>query len=124
MNLQNLETRHLVVNQLDQTRPFRIVGSANKKDEDKHYSLFLWILPGIPFYVVPHRERLGEYVVFSGKKKTADGKGLKFFCKVGSAIQLFDKNVIEIHLPDLRQVYYLKLDQGKQNESQNLKSAA
>ena len=122
MNMQSLEKRHLVVSHLENDRPFRIVGSANKKEEETHYTLFLRILPGIPFYIVPHRERLGEYLVFSGKKKKADGSPT-FFCKVGSAIQLFDKNVIEIHLPDLRQVYYLKLDPNTQNESEGLKAA-
>lgn len=122
MNTQNLEKRHLVVSHLENDRPFRIVGSANKKEEETHYTLFLRILPGIPFYIVPHRDRLGEYLVFSGKKKKPDGSPI-FFCKVGSAIQLFDKNVIEIHLPDLRQVYYLKLDPITQNESEGLKAA-
>lgn len=122
MNMQNLEKRHLVVSHLENDRPFRIVGSANKKEEESHYTIFLRILPGIPFYIVPHRDRLGEYLVFSGKKKRAD-ECPTFFCKVGSAIQLFDKNVIEIHLPDLRQVYYLKLDPGTQNESEGLKAA-
>ncbi|GIL18746.1 hypothetical protein [Bdellovibrio sp.] len=122
MNTQNLEKRHLVISHLENDRPFRIVGSANKKESESHYTLFLRILPGIPFHVVPHRDRLGEYLVFSGKKKKADGSPT-FFCKVGSAIQLFDKNVIEIHLPDLRQVYYLKLDPNIQSLSESLKAA-
>lgn len=123
MDTQNLEKRHLVVSHLENDRPFRIVGSANRKEAETHYTLFLRILTGIPFHIVPHRERLGEYLVFSGKRKTTDGS-LKFFCKVGSAIQLFDKNVIEIHLPDLKQVYYLRLDPNAQNESQKLRSVA
>lgn len=123
MNTQNIEKRHLVVSHIENDRPFRIVGSANKKEEEKHYTLFLRILPGIPFYIVRHRDRLGEYLVFSGKKKRPDSNNPIFFCKVGSAIQLFDKNVIEIHLPDLRQVYYLKLDSNSQNESEGLNAA-
>ena len=122
MNLVNLEKRHLVVSHLENDRPYRIVGSAIKKENESHFLLFLRILPGIPFHIVPHRERMGEYLVFSGRKKSLDG-GLSFFCKVGSAIQLFDKNVIEIHLPDLRQVYYLKLDPNAQGESQGLRAA-
>lgn len=122
MNLINLEKRHLVISHMENDRPYRIVGSANRKETESHFTLFLRILPGIPFHVVPHRDRLGEYLVFSGKKKRTDGS-LSFFCKVGSAIQLFDKNVVEIHLPDLRQVYYLRLDPNADAKSQELKAA-
>ena len=121
MNTQNIEKRHLVVSHLENDRPFRIVGSANRKEGETHYTIFLRILPGIPFYIVAHRERLGEYLVFSGKKKRPDGT-LAFFCKMGSAIQLFGKNVIEIHVPDLRQVYYLKLDHNEQPQVETLKA--
>lgn len=122
MNTQNLEKRHLVINHLENDRPFRIVGSANKKEGETHYTLFLRILPGIPFHIVPHRERMGEFLVFSGKKKKPEG-GFTFFCKMGSAIQLFNRNVIEIHVPDLRQVYYLKLDPNSQAASDSLRAA-
>ena len=120
--MQNIEKRYLVISHLEQDRPFRIVGSANKKENETHYTLFLRILPGIPFHIVPHRDRMGEFLVFSGKKKKPEG-GLAFFCKVGSAIHLFSSNVIEIHLPDLRQVYYLKLDPNSQIASESLRAA-
>ena len=61
------------INHMEQDRPFRIVGTAKKKDNENHYALFLRILPGIPYYIVPHRERAGEFLVFSGKKKKEDG---------------------------------------------------
>lgn len=114
MNTQNskAERRYLIINHLENNRPYRIVGSANRKENENFYSLFLRILPGTPFYIVPHRERSGEYLIFSGKKKTSEGNWT-FFCKVGSGLQLFNKNIIEVHLPDLRQVYYLKLDQAQ-----------
>lgn len=109
MNTQTSEKRHLVINHMEQDRPFRIVGTAKKKDNENHYAFFLRILPGIPYFIVPHRERAGEYLVFSGRKKKEDGS-LAFFCKIGSALQLFNKKAIEVHLPDLRQVFYTMLD--------------
>jgi hypothetical protein len=124
MNTQNetLEKRFIVINHLENDRPYRIVGSALKKASENFYALFLRILPGIPFYIVQHKDRPGEYLVFSGKKKRPDGS-LSFFCKVGSGLMLFNKEIIEIHLPDLRQVYYVRLDQPQEN-SQKLKAAA
>ena len=109
MNTQNLEKRHLVVNHIETERPFRIVGTAKKKDNESHYNLFLRILPGIPYFVVPHRERKSEFAIFSGKKKREDGS-LAFFCKIGSGLKLFNGKAIELHLPDLRKVLYLKLE--------------
>lgn len=121
MNTQNenLEKRFIVINHLENDRPYRIVGSAMKKVSENFYTLFLRILPGIPFYIVQHKDRPCEYLVFSGKKKRADGSP-SFFCKVGSGILLFNKDIIEIHLPDLRQVYYVRLDQP-QEDSQQMK---
>ena len=117
MNTQISEKRHLVINHMEQDRPFRIVGTAKKKDNETHYALFLRILPGIPYYIVPHRERAGEFLIFSGKKKKEDGS-LVFFCKIGSALQLFNKKAIEVHLPDLRQVLYVSLNPESQKASE------
>lgn len=118
----DIQERFLVVSHLESDRPYRIVGSANKKTSEKYFVFFLRLLPGIPFYIVPHRDRAGEYLVFSGRSKKDDGS-YRFFCKLGSAIQLFQKNVIEIHLPDLRQVYYLKLEPNDLHYSENQAAA-
>ena len=53
----------------------------------------------------------------SGKKKKEDGS-LVFFCKIGSALQLFNKKAIEVHLPDLRQVLYVSLNPESQKASE------
>jgi hypothetical protein len=105
-----LRERYLVVSHLEEDRPYRVVGSAYKVQGEQDLTLHLRILPGVSFYMTPHRDRSGwEYVIFSGRNKNSDG-GSRFFAKVGSAILLPKKNAVEIHLPDLRQVYYLKLD--------------
>lgn len=105
-----LRERYLVVSHLEEDRPYRVVGSAYKKQGESDLTLHLRILPGVSFYITPHRDRKGwEYVIFSGKNKNAVGE-IRFFSKVGSAIYIPKKNAIEIHLPDLKQVYYLKLD--------------
>ena len=105
-----LRERFLVVSHLEEDRPFRVVGSAYKAQDEKDLTLHLRILPGVSFYITPHRDQSGwEYVIFSGREKKPNGTS-RFFAKVGSAILLPKKNAIEIHLPDLRQVYYLKLD--------------
>lgn len=104
-----LQERFLVVSHLATERPYRIVGSAYKKIGEDHYNFYLRLLPGIPFFVAPHRDRNWEFLVFSGRSKRDNG-GYRFFCKIGSGVYLPEKNAIEIHLPDLRQVYYLKLE--------------
>ncbi len=59
--------------------------------------------------MTPHRDRSGwEYVIFSGRSENSGT--VRYFAKVGSAVLIPKKNAIEIHLPDLRQVYYLKLE--------------
>lgn len=104
-----LRERYLVVSHLEEDRPFRVVGSAYKAQDEQDLTLYLRILPGVSFYMTPHRDRSGwEYVIFSGRNKNSEGAS-RYFAKVGSAILLPKKNAIEIHLPDLRQVYYLKL---------------
>lgn len=105
-----LRERYLVVSHLDEDRPYRVVGSAYKLQGGSDLTLHLRILPGVSFYITPHRDRKGwEYIIFSGRSKTANGES-RFFAKVGSAIYVPKKNAIEIHLPDLKQVYYIKLD--------------
>lgn len=105
-----LRERYLVVSHLEDDRPYRIVGSAYRMQGEQDLTLHLRILPGVSFYMTPHRERIGwEYIIFSGRNKNPNG-GARFFSKIGSAAFLAKKNAIEIHLPDLKQVYYLKLD--------------
>lgn len=104
-----VQERFLVVSHLEVDRPYRIVGSAYKKTGESHFDFYLRLLPGIPFFIAPHRDRSWEFLVFSGRSKRHDGS-YRFFCKIGSAVYLPDKNAIEVHLPDLRQVYYLKLE--------------
>lgn len=108
-NDQNLSARYLVFSHLNEDSPYRVVGSAYRPTTKDEYVLYLRILPGVKFYIVPHRDRHGwEYVIFSGRSMQ-DGKP-RYFAKVGSAILIPKKNAIEIHLPDLRQTYYLKLE--------------
>lgn len=105
----NLSERYLVLSHLEEDRPYRIVGSAYRKLGEDDFILYLRILPGVKFYITPHRDRLGwEYIVFSGKNNQGDRA--RYFAKVGSAVFIAKKNAVQIHLPDLRQVYYLKLD--------------
>ncbi len=122
MKTFDVQQRYLVVSHLENDRPYRIVGSANKKSQENYFVFFLRLLPGIPFYIAPHRERAGEYLVFSGRSRRDDGE-YRFFCKIGSAVQLYQKNAIEIHLPDLRQVYYLKLESFDPHSSENSRAA-
>jgi hypothetical protein len=63
-----LQERYLVVSSLELDRPYRVVGSAYRLQQSNEFVLYLRILPGVKFYIVPHRERMGwEYVIFSGK---------------------------------------------------------
>ena len=109
MNELEIQERYQIVSHLESDRPSRIVGSSYKKVGEDYYAIYLRLLPGIPFFIVPNRERSWEFLIFSGRSKRDDGS-FRFFCKMGSAIHLPEKNAIEVHLPDLRQVYYLKLE--------------
>jgi hypothetical protein len=109
VNTIKVEERFLIVSHVCSDDRHRIVGSAYKSEDEDHYRFFLRMFPGTPYYLVPHRERSWEFLVFSGREKRANGSS-RFFCKIGSAIHLPEKNVIEIHLPDLRQVYYLRME--------------
>lgn len=105
----NLNERYLVFSHLEKERPYRVVGSAYKRQDRSEFILYLRILPGVKFYIVPHRDREGwEYVIFSGRSEKVEST--RYFSKVGSAIYLQKINAIEIHLPDLHQTYYLKLE--------------
>lgn len=104
-----LSERYQVMSHLEVDRPYRVVGSAYRKQGLDEFILYLRILPGVKFYMTPHRDRKGwEYVIFSGRSENSGT--VRYFAKVGSAVLLPKKNAIEIHLPDLRQVYYLKLE--------------
>ena len=109
MNATKQEQRYLIASQPIDGAQCRISGSAFKEPNENFYRVFLRLLPGIQYYLVPHRDRTWEFILFSGAAKRFDG-GVRFFCKIGSGISLPEKGVIEIHLPDLQQVYYLKLD--------------
>ena len=106
MKEPKIEERFQVISELDGGR---IVGSAYREVGHKHFTLYLRIFPGVPFFVTPHWTNVWEYVVFSGMDKSDRGR-LRFFCKVGLGVHLSGKNAIEIHLPDLNKVYYLKLE--------------
>lgn len=108
METIEIQERFLVVSHTQSDRPYRVVGSAYRKPKEKYYTFYLRLLPGVPFYIAPHRDRSWEYVIFSGRASNADGSP-RFFCKIGSGVYLTQSNAIELHLPDLRQVYYLKL---------------
>ena len=109
VNEIKMSERFLVISHLEEDRPYRVVGSAYKKEGIDEFILYFRILPGVKFYLVSHRDRAGwEYVIFSGRSGRDDSA--RYFAKVGSAVLIPKKNAIEIHLPDLRQVYYLKLD--------------
>jgi hypothetical protein len=101
-----IEERFQVISDLEGGR---IVGSAYREVGQRHLTLYLRIFPGVPFFVTPHWTNVWEYLVFSGMDKSERG-GVRFFCKVGSGVHLSGKNAIEIHLPDLSQVYYLNLE--------------
>ena len=103
------EERFKIVSHTQTDKPYRIVGSAYKDVQQNYFKIFLRLFPGIPYYLAPHRDRNWEYLVFSGCDQR-DGKAARFFCKIGSAVHLPEKNAIEIHLPDLRQVFYLSLE--------------
>lgn len=108
MNNLNMQERFLVVSHLKDCEQNRIVGSAHKMEFEKYYKLFLRLLPGIPFYIVPHVDKNNEYLIFSGLEKK-NGK-TRFFCKLGSGVLRHEENVLELHLPDLNQVYFLQLE--------------
>ena len=109
MDTIEMEQRFLVVSHTQAERPYRIVGSAYKKLKETHYVLYLRLLPGIPYYIAPHRDRPWEFVIFSGCA-TSENKPPRFFCKIGSGVYVSKNNTLELHLPDLRQVFYLKLE--------------
>ena len=106
--MENIEERFLIVSG-EEEGPCRIVGSAYKKASEEHFRLFLRLLPGIPYFLAQHRDRNWEYLVFSGCAKKTDGTS-RFFCKIGSGVYLPEKRSVEIHLPDLNQIYYLRLE--------------
>lgn len=108
MDTTEIQERFLVVSHTQTERPFRIVGSAYKKKKENFYILFLRMLPGIPYYITPHRDRPWEFVIFSGRTESGRNDG-RFFCKIGSGVYISKTNTIQLHLPDLRQVYYMKL---------------
>jgi hypothetical protein len=108
VNELEIQERYQIVSHLAGDRPYRVVGSAYKKNGEDYYSMYLRLMPGTPFYISPHWDRAWDYLIFSGRSKRNDGS-YRFFCKIGSAIYLSAQNVLEVHIPDLRQVYFLKL---------------
>lgn len=103
-----MDEKFLVVSHNQSARPFRVVGTAFKKESESHYRFFLRLLPGNTYYLTQHWERPWEYVIFSRVDCTS-GPQPRFYCKIGSGIYLPQSETIELHLPDLRQVYYIKL---------------
>lgn len=109
MDSIELEERFLVVSHNRTEKPYRIVGSAYKSPGANYFTLYFRLFPGVKYYIAPHRDRAWEYVVFSGCKTRDDGS-LRFFCKIGTGVHLTGDESIELHVPDLRQIYYIKLD--------------
>ena len=99
-----LDERYLVVSHTQTERPYRIVGSAYKRPGTDHFRLHFRLFPGVKYYIAPHRDRTWEYVVFSGCEVSDDGSP-RFFCKIGTGVHLTANDTIELHIPDLRQVY-------------------
>jgi hypothetical protein len=105
-----LSERYMIVDHVMKGIRHRIVGSAYRNLGESHYTLRLRILPGVAFYIVPKKGRTGwEYLIFTGKGKIKDGI-LRFFLQVGTGVIRTKENALELYLPDLRQVYYLKLE--------------
>jgi hypothetical protein len=104
-----LAERYLVVSHNRTKKPYRVAGSAYGKKSETYYVLYLRLFPGVPFFVESNHDRSWEYTVFSGRAFKDDGSA-RFFCQVGTGVYLGDTKSIEVFLPDLRQVYYLRLD--------------
>jgi hypothetical protein len=109
MDHVDLQERYLIVSHNQTEHPFRIVGSAYKKPDESHFRIYFRLFPGVRYYLAPNRDRDWEYLLFSGGETQSDGS-MRFFCKIGSGVYLSKTNTVEIHVPDLRQVYYLKLE--------------
>ncbi len=88
---------------------FRIVGSAYKNEDQSFFTLHLRFLPGISYFLVKNWGDIPEYLVFSGRAKTDEGKS-RFFHQIGSGFRRIGDNMIEIHIPDLNRTLYMNLD--------------
>jgi hypothetical protein len=111
MNIEGkLKSRHLITSERSQEQPgFRIVGSAYKAEDQNYYTLHLRFLPGITYFLVINWADIPEFLIFSGRSKTDEGKS-RFFHRIGSGFKRVAENLIEVHIPDLNHTLYLHLD--------------
>lgn len=110
MRIDEMRSRHLVTNEKSNLKlGFRIVGSAYYAVQEKVYTLYMRIFPGIPFYVVPNWCDIPEFIVFSGHSVRDNGKS-RYFNRVGSGFIRQSENLLEVILPDLDKTLYIHLD--------------
>ena len=110
MKIETVRSRFLITTEKSAAaKSNRIVGSAYQKDGDDHMTIHLRILPGITFFLATNWMGCPEFIVFSGRAKR-DGGGYRFFHRIGAGYKPSDENVIEIHIPDLTQTYFIQLD--------------
>jgi hypothetical protein len=103
----NSTERFVIVSHTRTTRPFRTVGSAYGTVSSGSYILYLRIFAGVPYFIERNRSRSGAYDVFSGRESLPNGE-YRYFGRIGNAVDVIETGSIEIYLPDLRQIYYLR----------------
>jgi|GEM_PF-3262365 len=103
----NTTERFVIVSHTQTTGPYRTVGSAYGIVSKGSYILYLKLFPGVPYFIERNRSRSGAYDIFSGRENLANGE-YRCFGRIGNAVDVIQTGSIEIYLPDLRQIYYLR----------------
>ncbi len=103
----NSTERFVIASHTQTTRPYRTVGSAYGTVSGGSYILYLRLFAGVPYFIERSRSRSGAYDVFSGRESLPNGE-YRYFGRIGNAVDVIQTGSIEIYLPDLRQIYYLR----------------
>ena len=106
---EDFADRYLIVSHAQTCRPYRIVGTAYGRERSGSYVMYLKLFPRVPYFIVRNRFRPEVYTIFSGRDRLKNGD-YHYFGRIGSAVDVISTGSIEIYLPDLRQIYYLRPD--------------
>lgn len=95
--------------------PIRVAGTFSI--QPGRMTLYLNILPGVPYFVVEDEKDKNKLRIFSGKSTRPSPR--PFFNQVGTGKRIDQINAIEFFISDLNQKYYVYLNSDHFEKSPN-----
>lgn len=108
-----MRTKYVVIS--SDHDPIRVAGTFSV--ENQRMTLYLNLLPGIPFYVVEDEKDKSRFRIFSGRSTRQTVR--PFFNQVGSGKRLSQINAYEFFISDLNQKYYVYLKPDQFDQTMN-----